>query len=110
MDQREKLIEILQNAPRRYMSCDEYADYLLANGVIVPPCKVGDDIWWVDEEKDDIACEKGGIKAVVYNGKTFEVLTEAGVEQIGTKYCNLSREEAEAVLKGGEGNDTERVL
>ena len=76
------------------------ADYLLENGVIVPPCKVGDDIWWVDEEKNDIACEKGGIKAVVYNGKTFEVLTEAGVEPIGTKYCNLSREEAEAALKG----------
>lgn len=100
MEQKDKLIEILQLAPRRYMSYDEYADYLLANGVIVPPCKVGDDIWWVDEEKDDIACEKGGIKAVVYNGKTFEVLTEAGVEPIGTKFCNLSREEAEAALKG----------
>lgn len=29
MDQKEKLIEILQLAPRRYMSYDEYADYLL---------------------------------------------------------------------------------
>lgn len=102
MDQREKLIEILQLAPRRYMGQEELADYLLDNGVIVPPCKVGDDIWWVDEEKNDIACEKGGIKGVVYNGKTFEVLTEAGVEPIGTQYCNLSREEAEAALKGGE--------
>ena len=97
MDQRYKLIEILQNAPHKYMGQEELADYLLDNGVIVPPCKVGDDIWWFDEEKGDIACEKGGIKGVVYNGKTFEVLTEAGVEPIGTKFCNLSREEAMAV-------------
>lgn len=103
MDQREKLIEILQLAPRRYMGQEELADYLLDNGVIVPPCKAGDDIWWVDEENGNIDCEKGGIKGVVYNGKTFEVLTEAGVEPIGTQYCNLSREEAEAALKGGEG-------
>lgn len=79
---------------------DYVAEYLTANGVIVLPCKVGDDIWWFDEEKGDIACEKGGIKGVVYKGKTFEVLTEAGVEPIGTKFCNLSRKEAEAALKG----------
>lgn len=45
MDQKEKLIEILQLAPRKYMSYDEYADYLLKNGVIVPPCKVGDVVY-----------------------------------------------------------------
>ena len=115
---RDRLIELIVDARNEYYdfsddmhekglpvgeSSEEYiADHLIANGVLVPPCKVGDDIWWVDEEKGDIACEKGGIQAVVYNGKTFEVLTEAGVEPIGTKFCNLSRKEAEAKLKGGE--------
>lgn len=113
MTEREKLIELMgqiqdygekeTDFTTHIRTNERIADYLLANGVLVPPCKVGDDIWWVDEEKNDIACEKGGIKAVVYNGKTFEVLTEAGVEPIGTKYCNLSREEAEVALKGGEG-------
>lgn len=45
---RERLKELLKNAPRNAsMFFDQYADYLLANGVIVPPCKVGDWIWYV---------------------------------------------------------------
>lgn len=108
IETKQSIIKLIREAEEQFagtgkalLDIEDYvAEYLTANGVIVPPCKVGDDIWWFDEEKGDIACEKGGIKAVVYNGKTFEVLTEAGVEQIGTKYCNLSRKEAEAALKG----------
>ncbi len=44
MTEREKLIELIQNAVN---GCARHwaeiiADHLLANGVIVPPCKVGD--------------------------------------------------------------------
>lgn len=52
--------------------CDHlrYADYLLANGVIVPPCKVGDtayfvlydgvvDEWFISEEPIVDVCTKG---------------------------------------------------
>ena len=31
-----------------------YAEYLLANGVIVPPCKVGDTVWWADTEFEEL--------------------------------------------------------
>ncbi len=53
MTERERLIELLEeeNAFSRYMTADErrekLADYLLANGVIVPPCKVGDTMYKV---------------------------------------------------------------
>lgn len=106
---RKRLIELIREAKKtaKGANCDLeremlFADYLLNNGVIVPPCKAGDDIWWINENNGEIECVKGGIKAVVYNGETFEVLTEAGVEPIGTRLCMLSREEAEAALKGAD--------
>ena len=46
MTERERLIELIQSADISLFGTDKsfaegYADYLLANGVIVPPCKVG---------------------------------------------------------------------
>ena len=32
------------------LNCSKLADYLLANGVIVPPCKVGDTVYELDED------------------------------------------------------------
>ena len=56
MTDREQLIELLE----KYKTYDSaitkvvqrpmvknLADYLLANGVILPPCKVGDKVWFV---------------------------------------------------------------
>ena len=58
MTERERLIEliddsnVLQCCGCHYNSIDYYknkiADYLLANGVIVPPCKVGDTLFFAD--------------------------------------------------------------
>lgn len=47
---RDRLIELLQEA---YDGCvnrssASIADYLIANGVIVPPCKVGDTVYVID--------------------------------------------------------------
>ena len=59
MEQREKLIELLLNSdPLHERDLDDdladgeiesIADYLLANGVIVPPCKVGDTVHSIAE-------------------------------------------------------------
>ena len=49
---RERLKELLKNAPRNAsMFFDQYADYLLANGIIVPPCKVGDKLYAISESR-----------------------------------------------------------
>lgn len=57
MNERERLIELILNAPRTdtvygnikldkpVQTAQTIADYLLANGVIVPPCKVGDTVY-----------------------------------------------------------------
>ena len=54
MTEREKLIELIHTSTSLYMEDDDYdnadeyiADRLLANGVIVPPCKVGDKVYKV---------------------------------------------------------------
>lgn len=58
MTDRDRLIELLQNSP--YLDVldggfgygyDKAADHLLANGVVVPPCKVGDILFCIFSDK-----------------------------------------------------------
>lgn len=75
----------------------QLATFLLQNGVIVPPCKVGDDVWWIDQDNEVVKCAKNDIKAVVYYGNgRFKVITKGGEEpeDIHTDWCMLSEEEA----------------
>ena len=59
MTDKEKLIELLKKADENADSklitdyedaVADIADYLLANGVIVPPCKVGDKVFIIEKE------------------------------------------------------------
>ena len=48
MTHREKLIELLENAPAApngERNVATLADHLLENGIIVPPCKVGQTVY-----------------------------------------------------------------
>lgn len=51
MTDKQKIFEILSNYTKKHnisassVILEEYADELLANGVILPPCKVGDKIY-----------------------------------------------------------------
>ena len=87
MTERERLIELISEAKDIYHTMPlvngckpefEYflADHLLANGVIVPPCKVGDtlyDLTTVDTEKElnvnEIFC--GTAQGFSFDGKTI---------------------------------------
>ena len=104
---RDRLIGLLKNAPLLDILTDEEdweisADYLLENGVIVPPCKVGDSIYrcgdpikaiyeWEIEHIEISACE------IVYIDDSDNEFTD---EDIG-KTVFLTREEAEQAVKGG---------
>lgn len=52
---RDRLIELIKEAEQNFsdtgrpvLDIEEYvADHLLSNGVIVPPCKVGDTVWCI---------------------------------------------------------------
>ena len=121
---RDRLIKLLQKRSCFYNKCkgscsncdyvpiedvdfDSLADYLLANGVIVPLCKVGDIIWVKDYERN---CEiqKAEIIAILKNRYGTYIRYEypafrgqvyaRNVEYIG-KDVFLTKEEAEKALK-----------
>lgn len=56
MTERERLIELIKqgNGGYNFNSLERIADYLLANGVIVTPCKVGDIVYKVCRENKTV--------------------------------------------------------
>ena len=63
---RERLVELIKARIDNKTWCvSELADYLIANGVIVPPCKVGDVIY----ETDGIRIYESIIRKVIYETK-----------------------------------------
>ncbi len=61
MEQRERLIKLLQSVPtdeEGNIGVNRIADHLLDNGVIVPPCKAGDEVYFYKAETDEICLAK----------------------------------------------------
>lgn len=48
---RERLIELLYHHKLGFIKVEDLADYLIANGVIVPPCKVGDKLYAISDSR-----------------------------------------------------------
>ena len=71
---------------------------------VVLPCKVGDDIYWINDEENSVSVQKNGIRGILVRKDGFAIEdTDGYIDIAGTKYCYLTREEAaEAALKGGE--------
>ena len=117
--ERKRLVELLIEYDTRRMmrmSIEECADHLLDNGVIVPPCKVGDIIYAPKHGSNEIIeCEVTQVRIIFskHKGRTIQIyfnsgnkLTEAFFTPIDFKYgfACFTREEAEALLKGGESD------
>ena len=103
--QRERLIELIiasvKGCARNW--AETIADYLLANGVIVPPCKVGDTVW--DTEGNAwkvfaITIWQDCIGLKTANNRDIHKTFTIGKHSIG-KTVFLTKEEAEQALKGG---------
>lgn len=105
MTDRERLIELLDQKQTlgcatetgiNYIQNSELADYLIAHGVTVSPCKVGDTVYQFDAER----IYESRIRNVIYetNGIAFD-------EQAIGKTVFLTREEAERALKENKRNE-----
>lgn len=116
MTQREKLVELL-NKQKGYtlpiwiapQTIEIMADALIENGVIVPPCKVGDPVYFVffDDERGIWVLSDNEIKDVCNRG----ILTSPFLDErendpehwelvmFGDDEMFFSREEAEKALK-----------
>lgn len=120
---RDRLIELLKKADE-YASgvCTDYdeaqevcADYLLAEGVIVPPCKVGAEIYWIGDKERvvktffvkcvEINIFDKRIHTVIHtvmHKKNFYSDRHFSNYQFGTNLF-FTREEAEQALERREG-------
>jgi hypothetical protein len=115
MTERERLTELIMNTPeipvtingraqgRTYQTARNIADHLLSNGVIVPPCKVGDTVYVCLSRTRVIECkvariiieriEEIGMSFICYGGMRFDM-------RHWGKTVFLTREEAEKALEG----------
>lgn len=92
---REKLIELLEQGHKNYLYYDQITDYLLANGVIVPPCKVGDTVYMIVERRARITMP-------YYSFIKKTELTYCNMERVIKDFGKtvfLTKEEAEQALK-----------
>lgn len=113
MTDRDRLIElidgfvfgtqiVIENLQWDSTKVKELADYLLATGVIVPPCKVGDyvrfkgltSLWIVDaihyyrEGLPQISVTNGKVTSTITDFETFEVVTKEEAEQALKEHSN----------------------
>ena len=104
MSDREKLIELIVSADISLFGTDKsyaevYADHLLANGVIVPPVKVGQTVYEFDYD-----FESESFEVVQSSVRGFEVSTTYNFHHLENchKTLYLSREDAEKALEERE--------
>jgi hypothetical protein len=116
MIERERLYELIVDAEDKCVAespwCPDGArieavvEHLIKNGVILPPCKVGDTVWIVfslkSSDKEKWFMTQDGVQGLLCGSKGFFIETwKMGAyleSQIGDTVF-LTREEAEAELK-----------
>ena len=107
MTERERLIELVRDWRDNNtdgFTFESLADYLLANGVIVPPCKVGDKVY-------SCICREYYVRRIIIkDGMPTTFLLESGLygqlcvtESDFGSLVFLTREEAEKALERSRG-------
>lgn len=105
-----KLIEIIAKAKQ---ACDDtrtfeeaIADELIAEGVLVPPCKVGDTLYaaiipFLEGDPENGEIDEWTVKGIAYegDGKWWIESKDDEWYELGENLCKLTREEAEKALK-----------
>ena len=116
--QRERLVELLEQAHHTNINLLDFekklvADHLLANDVVVPPCKIGDIVWYINKHPHISLFKNSVYKAEVVRIVTTALGTSLVIQIKSEGCCEipnitdwgktvfLTREEAEQALKGG---------
>ena len=112
----DRLIELMRkwgNKNNDSFTYESVADSLLANGVIVPPCKLGDTVWYISTENPHVAFQKElkartvkePIEGILITKDGFYINTynmeEAKnyFDKVGEDYAYLTKAAAEAEIK-----------
>lgn len=102
---RDRLIELIKNAPvwkngTFDEACEFVADHLIENGVIVPPCKVGDTVYWVENNTE---IKSGKVRQLGYEDHIWLVVDVSKTKCVvlsEEREIFLTKEEAEKALRG----------
>lgn len=105
---KERLTKLIKEAQERYIYAEEQAQYLMDNGVIVPPCKIGCCLYFIQKNRivfgivAEITANKSDLFAYVFEFDNGDIVDEWSIPlgNLG-KTVFLTREEAERALKGG---------
>jgi hypothetical protein len=105
MTERERLVEMLNewgNKENDGVRAESIADYLIANGVILPPCKVGNTIY----QTDGVRIYASTIHEITYTASKVIFVTENTVfdEQAINNSIFFTPEEAEKALERSNNN------
>ena len=98
-----------------YEWADDIADYLIANGVIAPPCKVGDKVYIVKSRTSDdknLYIIEDVVKRIVFDKSEDTGFIHSRIEFFNTSSVSdwlfqnifLTREEAEKALERSNNN------
>lgn len=107
-DMRDRLIELIQDIkscnPTNWDKPEFMALALLANGVILPPCKVGDKVYWILPDLDGWHVSKDTVTEVGSKGFWVSMYTETddmddftSCDEFGQTVF-ITREDAEKAL------------
>lgn len=103
MSAKERITEILKAYTKKHnisassVILEEYAEELLANGVIVPPAEMGHTVYYVDDYLEVVEeCKVYGFNVV--NGK-LSLLVDNGEDKFITLKWHNTKEEAMQKLK-----------
>jgi hypothetical protein len=104
MAQKERLVDLLKRSHYGNRSVVDLADYLLAEGMIVPPCKVGDTVWFHCLYEDGNPIEAGRVTAIIRRDGVDFLEIIYGHLLLGREFDEvfLTREAAEQALKERE--------
>ena len=118
-DMRDRLVELISDMENELLrsypyTTDEYriaclADHLIENGVILPPCKVGDKVYWILPDLDGWHVSKDTVTEVGLKGFWVSMYTETddmddftSWDEFG-KTVFLTRDDAEKALRERDG-------
>lgn len=114
MKVRDRLIDLIFNklsgtcGECSSLECTEkLTDYLLENGVIVPPCKVGDDVYRLSTKANRIKyIQATTISRIAIDNDGIWLFCECNpiARCVFGKTVFLTKEKAEKALKGGGNN------
>ena len=109
--ERKRLVELLCGFYKEYAGghyvfyltddeAEEVADHLLDNGIVVPPCKVGDKVYYTCGIHNKLVKE-ARVEEIYYNGDTFAYQVCSDYAHFTLQYYEtyFTREEAEKALR-----------